>query len=232
VQHQYERIAKRIDHALLKPDLTDRELDDGCDVAIAHAVASVCIVPHALGHAVAKLRGSGVEPSTVVGFPHGTSATEIKVLEAARALDDGATELDMVVNVGKVKSLDYSYVEREVGLVLARVRDAGAKLKVIFECWSLERQHVLELCRICAALEVDWVKTSTGFGSGGATPEHVRWLRAHTPARVQVKASGGIRTLDQLLAFEALGASRIGTSGTVQILGELRQRLEAADAQR
>lgn len=220
-----ERIAKLLDHALLKPTLTDAELEAGCRLAREYDVASVCIVPHALARCAELLAGSSVQPSTTIGFPHGSSSASVKLAEARQALRDGGTELDLVVNVGKVLGGDYRYVQGEIADVLAAVRDAGHRLKVIFENAYLGEAHKLALCRICSELAVDWVKTSTGFGPSGATLDDLRLMRNNTPSRVQVKASGGIRTLDQVLEIEAIGVSRIGTSSTAAILDELRARL-------
>jgi deoxyribose-phosphate aldolase len=221
----YQSVARLIDHALLKPTLTDPELEAGCRLARDLGVASVCIVPHALARCTELLAGSDVQPSTVIGFPHGTATTRIKRAEAEQALSDGACELDMVVNVGKVLGGDYAYVEADIRAVLDPVRQAGRKLKVIFENAHLGREHKLALCSICAALAVDWVKTSTGFGPSGATLDDLRLMRDNTPANVQVKASGGIQSLDQVIEIRALGVTRIGTSSTAAILGELKQRL-------
>lgn len=217
---QYQEVAKLIDHALLMPNLTDAALDAGCALARRLDVASVCILPHAIGRAAQLLAGSGVQPTTTVGFPHGAHATRAKVHEAQLALEEGATELDMVVNIGKVLGGHYDYVERDIGEVLRVVRASGAKLKVIFENCYLGRAEKIALCGICSELEVDWVKTSTGFGGSGALLEDVRLMRQHTTPGVQVKASGGIRTFDQVLELRALGASRIGSSSTLAILEE------------
>ncbi|HTV17845.1 MAG TPA: deoxyribose-phosphate aldolase [Polyangiaceae bacterium] len=217
-------IAKMLDHALLKPTLTDVELEAGCRLAREYDVASVCIVPHALARCAELLAGSSVQPSTTIGFPHGSSAASVKLAEARQALRDGGTELDLVVNVGKVLGGDYRYVRAEIADVLAATRDAGQRLKVIFENAYLAEEHKLALCRICSELAVDWVKTSTGFGPSGATLDDLRLMRNNTPSSVQVKASGGIRTLDQVLEIRALGVSRVGTSSTAAILDELRAR--------
>jgi deoxyribose-phosphate aldolase len=173
---------------------------------------------------VALLAGSSVQPTTTIGFPLGSVATASKLAEAELALREGATELDMVVNIGKVLSGEYGYVENEIAAILALVRGAGRKLKVIFENAYLEREHKLRLCGLCSALEVDWIKTSTGFASSGATLEDLELMLDNTPPQVQVKASGGIRSLEQVLAMQALGVSRIGTSSTQSILGALRAR--------
>lgn len=221
----YASVAKSLDHALLKPTLTDAELEAGCRLARDLEVASVCIVPHALRRCAEILAGSGVEPSTTIGFPHGAVGTQVKVFEAERALADGGTELDMVVNVGKVLAGDFGYVKAEIAAVLAVTRHAGKKLKVIFENAYLQDSHKIGLCELCGELAVDWVKTSTGFGPSGATLDDLRLMRAHTPASVQVKASGGIRSLAQVREIQALGVSRIGTSSSREILDELSHAL-------
>jgi deoxyribose-phosphate aldolase len=226
---QYRDVAKLIDHALLQPTLTDADLDAGCAMAREYDVASVCIVPHALRRCAELLAGSQVQPSTTIGFPHGGHTTRCKLQEAEQALLDGGTELDLVVNVGKVLSLDYAYVRAEIAAVLQLTRSAGRKLKVIFENCYLDRKHKLALCELCAELEVDWIKTSTGFGPGGATQEDLELMLDNTPPHVQVKASGGIRTLTRVLELRELGVSRIGSSSTRSILDELRTRLAEPD---
>ncbi|MAY74162.1 MAG: deoxyribose-phosphate aldolase [Phycisphaerae bacterium] len=213
-------IAKTIDHALLKPTLTDAELEAGYDLAIEHRVASVCVMPFALARCAERLAGSGVEPSTVIGFPLGVHRTSVKVAEAEAALADGGTELDMVVNVSRVKSGAWDDVRSDVAAVLAPVRAAGMKLKVIFENCYLEASEIERLCGICSELRVDWVKTSTGFGSGGATDEDVALMRRITDPAVQVKASGGLKTLADVERMRALGCTRCGASSTAAIMAE------------
>lgn len=229
---QYLEVAKTIDHALLRPNTTDAEIEAGCELARRLDVASVCVVPHALARVVRLLSGSSVLPTTTIGFPHGANTAECKVREAAEAIHTGALELDMVINVGKLLSGELAYVRREISEVLASARGGGVKLKVIFETCYLERAHKLALCAICSELGVDWVKTSTGFGSAGATADDVRLMRESTPSSVQVKASGGIRTLAQLLELRALGASRIGTSSSEAILTEARELCARREAQK
>lgn len=222
---QYEDIAKMIDHSLLVPTLTDQELERGCLEAVRYQVASVCIMPYYLKRCSKLLAGSGVLPSTTIGFPHGVQQSAVKQAEALRAIDDGGKELDMVVNISKVRSGDWNYVEDEIRAIVEVVHLAGSKLKVIFENCYLDDAQKIKLCQICGNLCVDWVKTSTGFGTGGATLEDVRLMRNHTPPHVQVKAAGGIRNLDMLLAFRECGATRVGASRTADILEELRSRL-------
>jgi deoxyribose-phosphate aldolase len=223
---QYRDVAKLIDHALLKPTLTDAELEAGCAMAREYDVASVCILPHGLRRCAELLAGSSVQPSTTIGFPHGGHTTRAKLAEAEQALLDGGTELDMVVNVGKVLSLDYAYVKAEVAALLQLTRNAGQKLKVIFENCYLQREHKLALCELCSELEVDWIKTSTGFGPSGATREDLELMLDNTPPHVQVKASGGIRELSQVLELRELGVSRIGSSSTQSILDAWRAKLQ------
>jgi deoxyribose-phosphate aldolase len=226
MEPEYQAVAKMIDHSLLRPTLTDSELEEGCVLARDYDVASVCIVPHALQRCAQLLSGSSVQPSTTIGFPHGTGSTRAKVAESQLALADGATELDMVVNIGKVLSGDYAFVKQDIGAVLGVTRDAGQKLKVIFENCYLEHRHILALCAICSELRVDWVKTSTGFGSAGASLEDLKLMLDHVPPGVLVKAAGGVRTLEQVLTMRDMGVSRIGSSNTRVILDELRARSE------
>jgi deoxyribose-phosphate aldolase len=218
-------IAKMIDHSLLNPSLTVRELEAGCRLAVDYNLASVCIMPFYLKRCAEILQGSTVKPSTTIGFPHGGHATAIKVAEARQALDDGGEELDMVVNISKAVSDDWPYVKADVQAVLEVTHALGRKLKVIFENCYLKDEQKIKLCEICGGLGVDWVKTSTGYGSGGATEADVRLMRQHSPPHVQVKAAGGIRDLDRLLFFRALGATRIGASRSAEILNECKRRM-------
>ena len=218
-------LAGLIDHALLKPTLTAADYDAGCDLAAAYEVAGVCVSPHAAAGAAARLRGTGVKVGTVVGFPHGLHATAAKAAEAKLALADGAVELDMVVNVSRVLSGDWAYVERDVAAVAAAARAVGAKTKVIFETGYLDDAQKRTLCELCGVAGADWVKTATGFGPGGATDHDLKLMRAAAPPGVAVKASGGIGTLDRFLEVRALGVTRVGLSGTAAVLGEACDRL-------
>lgn len=225
MQYTYEQIAKMIDHSLLNPVLADEELERGCRVALDYDVASVCIKPYYLKRCAELLAGSTVAPGTVIGFPHGGHTTAIKLAEAEQALRDGGKELDMVVNVGKVLSGDWDFVRQDIRAVVDCTHQAGGRVKVIFENCYLEDAQKIRLCEICGELGADWVKTSTGYGSGGATVEDLRLMREHSPPQVQVKAAGGVRTLDKLLEVRALGVTRVGATRTVEMLEECKKRL-------
>jgi deoxyribose-phosphate aldolase len=185
----------------------------------------VCILPYYLARCAELLRGSGVQPSTTIGFPHGANTTGVKIAEIQQALNDGGTELDAVINIGKARSGDWDYVGREIETLTRATHGGRAKIKVIFENAYLDDATKIRLCDICGETGVDWVKTSTGFAATGATVADVKLMRAHSPSHVQVKAAGGVRTLDALLEFRAAGATRVGSSSTAQILEECRKRL-------
>ncbi len=224
-RYSYREIAKMIDHSLLNPALTTQELDAGCNHARQLEVASICILPYYLGRCAELLRGSSVQPSTTIGFPHGANSTAVKLAEIEQALKDGGTELDAVINVGKARSGDWDYVKREIAALTRATHSGGAKIKVIFENAYLDDASKIRLCEICGECGVDWVKTSTGFASSGATVADVKLMRKYSPSHVQVKAAGGVRSLDSLLEFRAAGATRVGSSSTAQILAECRKRL-------
>ncbi len=196
-------------------------------VAIDYAVASVCIKPYYLRRCAERLAGTGVAASTVIGFPHGGHTTALKVAEARQALADGGSELDCVVNIGKVLSGDWDYVRRDIQAVTACTHDQGARIKLIFENCYLQDPHKVCLCELCGELDVDWVKTSTGYGPGGATLEDLKLMRRHAPRHVQVKAAGGIRTLDALLEVRAVGVTRVGATRTVEMLEQCRARWQS-----
>lgn len=225
MDYTYSDIAKMIDHSLLNPSLSWPELEAGVVLAREYDVASVCIMPYALRRCADLLAGSTVAPSTTIGFPHGGHATDTKRAEAVQAVEDGGQELDMVINISKALSGDWTYVRNDIEAVLDVTHGAKRKLKVIFENCYLEDDQKIRLCAICGDLGVDWVKTSTGYGAGGANLDDLRLMREHTPPHVQVKAAGGIRTLDGVLEVRALGVTRVGASRTRDILDELRARL-------
>jgi deoxyribose-phosphate aldolase len=224
----YEEIAKMIDHSLLRPQLGERETREGCELARRYNVASVCVKPCYVPLAAECLDGSTVAVGTVVGFPHGAHMTAVKAFEASETSRLGARELDMVVNIGAVLEEQWELVERDIAAVLDVCRGRSALLKVIFENCYLEERHKVALCQICGRLGVDFVKTSTGFGTGGATEEDIHLMRVHTPPHIGVKAAGGVRTLDAAIRMRELGCTRIGATATVTILDELRARHEQA----
>jgi deoxyribose-phosphate aldolase len=223
--YDYEAIAKMIDHSLLNPCLTTRELEDGIALAIRYNVASVCILPYYLVRCAELLAGTTVNASTTIGFPHGGHSTSIKLAEARQALKDGGQELDAVINISKARSGDWQYVRDELSQLAGAIHAAGAKIKVIFENAYLDDAAKTRLCEICAEIGADWVKTSTGYAPSGAALPDLELMRRHSPARVQVKAAGGIRDLDTLLAVRAIGVSRVGATRTESMLEECRKRL-------
>ncbi|MDR3702659.1 MAG: deoxyribose-phosphate aldolase [Candidatus Sulfopaludibacter sp.] len=228
MDYSYLDIAKMIDHSLLNPSLTDRELEAGCRVALQYDVASVCVKPYYLARCAELLAGSHVAAGTVIGFPHGGHTTAVKVAEAEKALLDGGAELDMVVNIGKVLSEDWTYVRQDIQAVVALTHSGGGLVKVIFENSYLQDLHKIRLCEICAEVGADFVKTSTGYSSGGATIADLKLMRKHSPAHIRVKAAGGIRTLDALLEVRAIGVARSGATRTAEMLNECKRRLEKA----
>ncbi len=230
-----QTIAKMIDHSLLHPTLTEQELIEGCKLALRYHVASVCIKPYAVLLAKDVLAGSDVKVGTVVGFPHGSSRMEVKLYEAERALMDGAVELDIVVNVGQVLSRNWAYVSDEIRLLNALTSIHGGLLKVIFENDFLtDDAFKVKLCEICNSHAVAFVKTSTGYGfvrreNGmysylGATDHDLALMRQECVPSIQIKAAGGIRTLDDVLRVRALGVTRVGATATEAILEEARRR--------
>lgn len=225
MDYSYQDISKMIDHSLLQPIITQSELEVGCELAVAYDVGSVCIMPFAMKQCAEMLSGSTVQASTTVGFPHGVHTTEIKQLEAKRAIDDGCQELDMVVNISKVLSGDWLYVQKDIEAVIAVAHAANQKVKVIFENCYLQDEHKIKLCEICGELKADWVKTSTGYGTGGATMDDLKLMRKHSPAEVQVKAAGGVRDMDAILKVREIGVTRIGASRTQSMMDECRERL-------
>lgn len=225
MSYTYTDISKMIDHSLLQPMLTTEQLKSGILLARAYDAASVCIMPYFLKTCAEMLAGSTVMPSTTIGFPHGGHTTAIKRAEAEQAIADGCQELDMVVNISQVLSGDWDYVKADIQAVIEVAHAAGRKVKVIFENCYLNDEHKIRLCEICSELNADWVKTSTGYGTGGATIEDLTLMRQHSAKHVQVKAAGGVRELYKLLQVRELGVSRIGASATKVILDECRQRL-------
>ncbi len=246
MKYTYEELAKMIDHSLLHPTMTDAEMEDGCRIAAKYGVASVCIKPYAVRRAADLLRGTDVVVGAVIGFPHGNSTTESKRYETDLACRDGATEIDMVINIGKALGGDWDYVEEDVRAVCNEAHRHGARVKVIFENDHLTRGGAgldsdafkRRLCEVCERAGADWVKTSTGYGFvkqpdgsynyKGATEHDLALMRASVSDRVQVKAAGGVRDLDGLIRVRDLGATRCGATATAAMLDEYRRR-EAAE---
>ena len=227
-------IAKMIDHSLLHPTMTDTDVLEGLAISKKYNVATACIKPYHIPLAKKELEGSGVLICPVIGFPHGNSSTEIKILEAEAAARDGGNEIDMVINIGKALGGQWDYVSDEIRRINDAVTKHGAILKVIFENDYLEDSHIIRLCEICSDIGVAFVKTSTGYGfvkqpNGmynyqGATIHHLKLMKEHVRPGVQIKAAGGIRTLDELLQAMAIGVGRIGATATKAIMEEAVKR--------
>ncbi len=218
------QLAKTIDHSLLRPELDDAFVEDGCRLAAEYDVASVCVRPPDVARAHRLLEGIDVAVGTTIGFPHGNHRTETKVFEAERALDNGATELDMVLQIGALKSGRDADVESDIAAVVKVAHSRGAIVKVIFENAYLTDEEKVRACELSEAAGADFVKTSTGFAPSGATHDDLRLMREHTSPHIGVKAAGGVRTLDDLLAVMALGVTRIGATQTKPIIDEFRAR--------
>jgi deoxyribose-phosphate aldolase len=224
----YEDVAKTIDHSLLRPELDDEFITEGCRLAAKYQVASVCVRPADVPRAVQLLADTGVAVGTVIGFPHGSTTREVKVFEAQQALRSGATELDMVINIGALRSGRDAYVKEEIAVIVNIAHAAGAIVKVIMENAYLTDDQKVRGCRLAEAAGADFVKTSTGFAPTGATHEDLALMRKTVSPRIGVKAAGGVRTLDGLLAVMELGVTRIGATQTAAILDEFRSRKAAA----
>lgn len=241
MKYTYEEMAGMIDHSLLHPTMTDSELEAGCKLAGQYRVASVCIKPYAVKMASDILKGTGVKVGAVVGFPHGGSTTESKCFEVAEACKDGASEIDMVINIGKALSGDWTFVTQDIQKVTETAHMRGAIVKVIFENDFITDEKVkIKLCQICESVGADFVKTSTGYGFvkgadgkysyKGATEEDLKLMRANCTVKVQVKAAGGVRDLDALIHVRELGVTRVGATATAQMLDEFKRR-EASDSE-
>ena len=217
-------IAKTIDHSLLRPELGDAFVEDGCRLASRYDVASVCVPPVHIGRARATLAGSDVAVGTFIAFPHGYTTTADKVGETERALAAGATEIDMVLQIGALKSGRDSDVESDIRAVVETSHAAGAIVKVIFENHYLTDDEKIRACHLAEAAGCDFVKTSTGFAVSGATHDDLRLMRANTSPHIQIKAAGGVRTLDALIDVMNLGVTRIGATATATIIDDFRAR--------
>lgn len=224
----YETVARRIDHSLLNPILTTKEIAQGCELAARYQAASVCVKPFGVPLAAKILQGTGVEVGTTVGFPHGGHATAVKVHETITAIEQGATEIDMVINIGWAIQGEWSLIRDEIGAITQACHDRKAVLKVIFENCYLNDDQKRTLCQICGDVNADYVKTSTGYGTSGSTWDDLILMRNASPAHVKLKAAGGIRTLDEALRCVELQCDRIGASKTAEMLDEWRKRLGLA----
>jgi deoxyribose-phosphate aldolase len=218
------QVAAMIDHSLLRPELTLDDVTFGCEIAATHEVASVCCKPADVVHAGGVLAGTAVKVGTVVGFPHGSSTTATKVFEARGALQDGARELDMVINIGRLRGGEHAYVAADIHAIVEVAATAGALVKVIFENAYLTDDEKVVACHLTEDAGADFVKTSTGFAATGATMEDLALMRRSVGPAMQVKAAGGVRTLDTMLAMVAIGVSRFGATATVAMLADAKER--------
>jgi deoxyribose-phosphate aldolase len=221
-KYTLRQVAKTIDHALLRPDMSREEVKAGCEVALKYDVASVCCKPADVAFCADILRGSDVHVGTVVGFPHGNSATSTKVFETKQVVADGATEIDVVINIGWMKSGMYAEVQAEIAAVVEAAQ--GNQVKVILENAYLTKEEIVKACQLCEAAGADYVKTSTGFAPTGAILEDVILMRASVSPKVEVKSAGGVKSLDMLLSFMDAGVKRRGASGTAAMLDEFKER--------
>jgi deoxyribose-phosphate aldolase len=219
----WQEIAGLIDHSLLHPAMPDAELEAGCRSAAGWGVATVCVKPYFTNRARKLLEGSAVKAGTTVGFPHGGQPISIKVVEAREALSEGAQELDMVINIGKAKGGDWHHLEDEISAIVEAGHDGGALVKVIFENCYLTDGEKRRLCRISLSAGADFIKTSTGYGTGGATDDDLRLMLEEARGKMGVKAAGGVRTCAHLLRLREMGVRRVGASQTANILQEWRE---------
>ncbi len=226
----YQALAKMIDHSLLRPELTDAQVREGCRIAREYNTANVTVRPADVDVAVREMQGSGVPVGSVAGFPHGSSSIPVKLYEARDLVARGAEEIDMVLNIGQLLSRNFRYIESELAQMAEACHESGAILKVIFENAYLTDELKIVACRIATSTRCDFVKTSTGFAPSGATIEDLRLMREHAGPEVQVKAAGGVRTLDKALEVHAAGCTRFGATATAALLEDWKKRLAGAAA--
>ena len=222
-----KHIAKMIDHSLLRPELTKEDVLTGCAVAKKYDVASVCVKPADVKLAAEALKGTDVMTTTVVGFPHGSSTTEVKVFETKKAIEDGAVEIDMVINYGRLRSGDIEYVENDIKAVTDAAHAHNVVVKVIFENCFLTDEEKIIACKLSTRAGADFVKTSTGFGTGGAVMSDLKLMRENCPENIEIKAAGGVRTLDNALAVRSVGVTRFGATATEAIMDDAIARQSA-----
>lgn len=221
-------VAAAIDHAVLKPESTDLELEKEINTIKEYNIASVCVKPCHVRLSSDILKDSKILVSTVIGFPHGTTTTKCKVTESIEAIENGAKELDMVINIGKLISGDYQYVKNDISEVVKCAHDRNAIVKVIIETALLNEEQKVQACKIAEQAGADFVKTSTGFNGGGATLSDIKLMKSAVSSKVKVKASGGIKTLENAIEFIDAGCSRLGTSSTIAILTDGTTGLDTA----
>jgi deoxyribose-phosphate aldolase len=213
-----------IDHSLLRPELTEDEVIKGCETAKKYDTATVCCSPAALPLVAKLLKGTDIKPTTVIGFPHGYNKTETKVFEAQQAIKDGALEIDMVLNISKLKSGDFDYVKNDIKAVVDTAHKSKVLVKVILENFYLTDELKRTACKLCEEAGADWVKTSTGFARGGATLDDLKLMRQTVSQKVQVKAAGGVRDIDMALKVREVGCTRFGATATAAIMEECYKR--------
>jgi len=230
-----KELAKMIDHSILHPTMTDEDLKRECEVAVKYDVASVCVKPYAVPLAVELLKGTDVLVGCVIGFPSGNSAIDVKAFETEKACKDGAVEIDMVINIAKALQGDWDYIEEEIATVTNICHQNGSIVKVIFETdYVSDPDDIVKLCQICTKVNADYVKTSSGFGFvkgedgkysyKGATITNLKLMKESVGPNVKVKAAGGVRTLDELIAVQNAGCSRCGATATISMLEEAKKR--------
>lgn len=220
-----KELAQSIDHTLLKATATDEQIKDLCMEALDHQFASVCVPPYYLSIVNNYLKEDPlVKSCTVIGFPLGYDETTTKLFALQQAIQAGADELDVVINVAAIKNASWEYIENELNLLVKLTRQSGKLLKIIFETCYLVDDEIIRLARLCADTGVDYVKTSTGFGTAGATAHHVKLMKKSVDGKCKVKASGGIRTWEDTREMIAAGADRIGASAGVSIMKEFTEK--------
>ena len=224
MEYTCEEIAKMIDHSLLKPELTEDDIKEGCEIAKKYNVAAVCCVPTDVTMVKEYLKGTNIQIDAVVGFPHGYNKTETKVFEAEQAIKDGATELDMVIHIGKLRSRNFEYVKNDIKAVTDLAHKHGVTVKVILENCYLTDELKKIGCKLAEEAGADFVKTSTGFAKGGATIEDLKLMLKSVSPKVKVKAAGGVRDFDKALEVKELGVARFGATQTVKIMEECYKR--------
>ncbi|KAI8983808.1 deoxyribose-phosphate aldolase [Pilobolus umbonatus] len=221
-----DKLAKYFDHAILRPDQTLKDVEEGCRIASEYDMASVCVKPCDVKQASELLIHTSVMVGTVISFPHGNSTAEVKTAECLKAIEDGAVELDVVINVGHLRSGLYKQLELELKMMIeqSKQKNPDVCFKIILETAYLNKEEIIIACEIATKAGAHFVKTSTGFASMGATCDNIKLMKSHVPSSMEVKASGGIKSLDQVLQLIESGATRIGSSSSDKIIEEFKER--------